>query len=79
MAEQYLHRAQVAGFLLNERHLNPAAHRVGAIEGGVQINFHHLFIDQPCILAGADVGGGIGTAWKHIVLQIATAYFKPAQ
>ncbi len=65
VAEQELTGAQVAGALVDQRHLG-AAQAVGAVGGGIEAGEGDPVVDQPAVLPRRDVvaddGSGSGTA-----------------
>ena len=79
MAQQNLDRTKVAGRPIDDQCLRPTQ-RMGAIFASHQTNPRHPFIDEPGILAGAEMPIRIDPARKDIVVDRATpaARAKPA-
>ncbi|BEU99183.1 hypothetical protein NSDW_02780 [Novosphingobium olei] len=78
MAEQALDGAQIARRPVDDRCLR-SAQRVGAIFTLYQANPRFPFVDQPGVLAGAEVTIVINPAWKDVIVHCAATLLEPGQ
>lgn len=64
MAQQELHRPDVAGLSIDQRRFGPTK-GVGSIGRLLQTDHAHPLVDNPAILAGAQMPLAIPSAWKQ--------------
>jgi hypothetical protein len=78
MAEQYLDGPQVARRLVNERSLR-STHRVRALFTYVEADGTDPFVNQPSVLAGAEMAHIIDAAWEDEIVMRASPAVKPSE
>ena len=72
MPKQDVNGAQVAGCLVDDRHLR-SPQRVGAIFLGLQADPDDSFMNRARILACAHVRGAVVPAWEDIIIERSSA------
>src|ERR1700722_362869 len=78
VAEQDLHRAQVASLLVDDGRLGPAE-RMGSVILRAQSDPGYPLINEPSILPGADMIGVVDPARKSELVNRPASAFEPGQ
>ena len=63
MSEQQLYRSEIPGSPVDQRRLGPT-HGMGAVGTGIEANLSDPRADDPCVLAGREMGRLVNPAWE---------------